>query len=131
MIDIKYEELIQDESKTLVVNVILEKKINFDVTFIKNEVGELCAFVDRQINNQIINYLNMTNPSFGFMANMFLQMYQPIEVKYDYATGEFLEIFVNSNPYNVTNFNNTMRQSTNSIESLKDLILKLDPVRLN
>ena len=51
----------------------------------------------------IINYLNLTNPSFGFMANMFLQMYQPIEVKYDYSTGEFLEIYVNSNYYDVKN----------------------------
>ena len=55
MIDIKYDELIQGESKTLVVNVILEKKISFDVTFVKNEAGELCAYVDKQINNQIIN----------------------------------------------------------------------------
>ena len=29
MIDIKYDEVMQGESKTLVVNVILEKKISF------------------------------------------------------------------------------------------------------
>ncbi len=133
MIDIKYEEVIQGESKTLVVNVILEKKINFDVVIGTNESGELCAYVDRQINNQIINYLNMTNPSFGFMANMFLQMYQPIEVKYDFATGKFLEVTVNSSPYDVSYFNNKVAQTqyTSSVESLKDLILKVDPVRIN
>ena len=78
MFEIKYEEIIQENSKNILVNIELKNKINFNVIFTKNQDGDLCAYIDKSVNSQIIYFLNLANPSFGFMINMFLQMYQQL-----------------------------------------------------
>ena len=105
MFDFKVEEILEGETKILIVNVTFDKKINFNIYLKKNAESELCAYIDKSVNAEIIKQLNLVNPSFGFMAGMFLQMYQPIEINYDCVTGEFNEIFVNSTPYDIKQFN--------------------------
>jgi len=126
MIEInQLEEVNEDSVSKLIVDLIISGKINCKVYFVKNTEGNLCAYINKDVNNEIIKGINLAfdNSGFGFMANMFFQMYQPVEINYDCDSKKFIEILLNSKPHDVNQYNNN---TDKEINSLKELILSFD-----
>ncbi len=98
MFKVDFEETNEHENKTILINYTLGEH-NIKVHYIKKSDNEIGFWIDNSLNKFLIGSLGKTFPDMIFFADMFLKMFEPVELIFDLDTKKIIELYYNNNKF--------------------------------